>query len=160
MKALSMLTIIFLLLYGSINAQDSNNKNTTKNSIRKNSIYFELFGVGIIYSINYDRILQISKKTGIILRGGINYIPAFNIKPHPIGEIDVFMGSPMNFLEFGFGTTFYHPELDFPVMVRIGYRYQGPKGMLFRIAYFYTPGEYPCFDDIDLWGGLSIGYSF
>ena len=72
MKAISMLTIIFLL-YSSMNAQDSNNKDTTKNDIRKNSFYFEGLGVGIAGSFNYDRIFLISKKAGIVLRGGLNY---------------------------------------------------------------------------------------
>jgi hypothetical protein len=130
----------------------------------RNSIYIEAIGVGIAHSINYDRIIPISKKTGIVLRVGLNY------KYYPIGEAGVFIGGPINCFEFGYGRTLYY--WNYP-MVRIGYRYQGPKGwkikLLIRAAYFYMLSGYRDFvgwiprasySDTGSWAGLSVGFSF
>lgn len=154
MKTTQIITLISLLIFGSLNAQENKDEDSTKIGIRKNSIYIEAIGVGIVGSINYDRIIPISNKTGIVLRYGINY------KGYPIGEVDAFIGGPINFFEFGYGGILWQ---TWHYLVRIGYHYQGPKGLLIKPAYFYGNSIENLFGgsgDTGSWFGLSLGYSF
>ncbi len=55
----------------------------------------------------------------------------------------------------------YYITINFSPVIRAGYRYQGPKGLLFRAApqYFITENNGGEIYN-KLWFGLLIGYSF
>lgn len=127
----------------------------TAYKLRKNSFYYELLGIGLFFgSVNYDRLIPITKKTAIGLRGGLGIYE----KVFFVGEFNVLIGTSKHFFECGVGTPF--TDIFFMPMFRAGYRYQGPKGLLIRAAPMYFRAENDN-DEIKnmFWFGLSIGYS-
>ena len=117
--------------------------------IRKNSIYYEVLGNGIASgSLNYDRNIPLSPKTGIILRAGLAWFDKF----FPLGEVNLLLGNQRHHFEGGVGYTAF-PDGD-GVFLRTGYRFHGRKGMLVRVAPMY------CINRKFFWYGLSLGYSF
>ena len=139
------------------NSEPGNGKTITSvKDIRKNSVYYEFLGNGLFFgSVNYDRLIPITKKIAIGLRGGLGIYE----KVFFVGEFNVLTGTSNHFFECGVGTPF--TDIFFTPMIRVGYRYQGPKGLLVRAAPLYFR---PVNDDEEtfniFWFGLSIGYSF
>ncbi len=141
--------------------------------IYKNSAQVELGGHGLVYSLNYERILvngQRFKTTGQV---GFAYYPASNESdpckycvrnsriPIVINEIFSFS---KHHIELGVGYVFIRmPPGAYSVgsggyfTGRLGYRYQKPNGhLIIRIGFtpiFRNYNFYPI-------GGLAIGYSF
>ena len=81
---------------------------------RKNSIQLELFGHGVFYSVNYERILLNSEKyktTGQV--GFAWYPPATDVRefwlPFSINELISFN---KHHVEFGLGTAFTNEEMQ------------------------------------------------
>ena len=127
--------------------------------IRKNSVY-----AGIL-SINYARTIPVDQ-VGITIGGGFLWIdgPGFVI------ESTVLIGSNRHFFEPGImGFSIFNTstgEIADPydsddklagVTVRMGYRYQGTRGFLFRAGAnlaFFVGGE------VYVYPALSVGYSF
>lgn len=132
----------------------------------KNSIFVELGGNSIYYSLNYNRILYQKSKLKISGSAGFSIFQqsggnqSSNISPFwspmlPL-EISAFWGKSNHHLEIGTGLTFYasralifNPDaannfqedksLEAILPLRIGYRYQKPEGgFFFRVG--YTPG--------------------
>jgi hypothetical protein len=157
-KILFLLIILFSL---SSNAQ-----------IKSNSIYFELFGNGGLYSINYDRLIteNLGGRIGFMYLPSIDFVitSAENIIVVPL-MVNYFAGDN-NKLELGAGIIYVSIDnvgfLGFESgeggsgvvgTAVFGYRYQ-PKdgGFLFRI------GLTPFFsgNGAAVSGGLSIGFSF
>jgi hypothetical protein len=134
--------------------------------IQKNSVY-----VGVL-SINYARMIPLGQTTGLTLGGGLINIDGWGV----VAESSVLLGDVKHFLELGImGAYFFasNKEPDNPesgdvvsaVSLRIGYRYQGPKGFLFRSAlllgYLSVTFEDDYLNDgVILLPALSIGYSF
>jgi hypothetical protein len=146
-----------------------------------NAIYVELFGNGLLYTVNYDRL--ISPSTGfrvgfeyIGINGGTDAdgnsisasllaIPAtFN---YFIGSINSRGMMSSSKLELGLGIIFVHAGASYGGIsgagsgvggtATVGYRLQpSDGGFVFRI------GLTPVFvlSDFQIWGGLSLGYSF
>lgn len=154
------LLIISLVLCGITNAQEDN---TFK--LKKNAIYAEIGGNGMLYSLNYERqIYQKNKFHFAASIGGMAFPELFNpgiIVIIPL-EAKILLGKKKNFFETGLGNSFNtatynsfqfnssgNPK-DFYykshyAFLRIGYRYQNPNGgFLFRIAALpylnYKPG--------------------
>jgi len=120
--------------------------------VRKNSVY-----VGML-SINYARMFPLSQKTGLTLGGGLINIDGWGV----VVESSVLFGGVRHFLEPGImGAYFFEPsdesgEVGKAVTLRIGYRYQAPWGLLFRVA----PNLIFSTEDTYILYALSIGYSF
>jgi hypothetical protein len=148
--------------------------NAGKAFLHKNSFQAELFGHGLLYSINYERIIvngQRFKTTGQL---GMAYYPPST------GYIDIWIPLVFNELlsfnkhhiELGFGHIFtneairlfdkavYKREWGGFLTARLGYRYQKPQGRLIVRAGFTPIFEYRDFFEIHPSGGVSIGYSF
>lgn len=141
--------------------------------IAPNSIYLELLGNGIIYSINYDRMF--SENVGG--RIGFTYFPAVSAIFTSTEDIfvvplllNVFVGDGDSRLELGAGivyaqatlsTIFSDQKEDASGMaetITIGYRYQERTGgLVFRIGFtpFFRFGE-----GFMPFGGVSVGTSF
>lgn len=135
----------------------------------KNTVYTELGGAGITYSLNYDRRVT----ENIALRTGINYAPTL-VAPGVsfIGQGSYLFGKEDEFFELGVGITYVLS--DDPNIVPfsddgnikgalinsfIGFRSQSveePIFFRFGAAPFYSFFS----DKLFLSGGLSFGYSF
>ena len=135
-----------------------------------NSVYFELLGNGLMYSLNYDRMF--SESFGG--RAGIGYFSPENeaVITFPI-MLNYLYGSGNSKLELGGGITvisqsenisfqFKSSNKEFGgsgvlATITIGYRYQKPeKGIVFRAGFT------PFFGKIGfgLSFGASVGYGF
>lgn len=118
--------------------------------IRKNSFYTEIGGFGILGSVNFDKIIPVTDKSGIVLGIAIGFLADV------VCEINYLYGNSKNFIELGAGYSL--PEQL--IVPRIGYRYQGYDGFLFRAGGMYFISTTPdSFGDFP-WFGLSFGYSF
>jgi hypothetical protein len=140
---------------------------TAKNITAPNIVYFEWFGNGVLYSLNYERFIS----NDISLRCGLSYFG---------GGIDGGQGSVLtlpflanymlNFgsshMQMGAGLTFVAATSDYKgftsdiacATALIGYRYQPPDGgFMFEIS--FTP--LMMFDNgLFLSGGIGIGEAF
>jgi len=158
--------IFLLLFFSSTVALGQTNQEV---GFSKNTVYAELAGAGITYSINYDR--RISEN--ISVRGGANYAPTL-VAPGfgLIGQSSYLIGKDGEYLELGIGLTYVFSEDPNVVPFSddeqikgslinsfIGFRSQQvgePVFFRFGITPFYS-----FFTDKLIWsGGLSFGYSF
>lgn len=139
----------------------------------KNSIQMELFGHGMFYSVNYERILLNGEKFKTTGQAGLAYYPpATDVRefwiPAAINELISFK---QHHIEFGLGTVFTNEEMrDLTnetgirewssfLTGRVGYRHQKPNGrFIFRIG--FTPLFELEGNDLHPLGGLSLGYNF
>jgi len=125
--------------------------------IQKNSVY-----AGIL-SINYARMFPAGDRVGISFGGGLYHFDATGV----VGEISVLVGGVKHFFEPGIMGVYFvvsNPSPDEQeedsyegaASIRMGYRYQGPGGLLLRAApnFIFVPGDFFVFP------ALSIGYSF
>lgn len=129
--------------------------------LKKNALYFELFGNGLFYSFNYERMFYQKNNLHFDGRMGFSVIPFADwgdegeeaiLAMFPV-EVNMLIGKRKNFLETGICHTYntqvyrvYHDiastnEIEFTnyhrhsLSLRIGYRFQKPGGkFLFRIA--------------------------
>ena len=85
--------------------------------------------------------------------GGLSFVDALGV----LAETTVLIGNKKHFFEPGIMIDF-SSEFGGIGLIRTGYRYQGSKGFLFRVAlmFAYIPGE----QDVFLVPGASLGYSF
>lgn len=130
--------------------------------IKHNSIYVELGGNSLAYSLNYDYTFSLAENTKLAVGAGLGYYTMHSYANGPTPtETNLFFFTPeANLL---FGKKSHHLEMGaslllfaFPAL-RIGYRYQRPQGgFLFRVG--FTPFV-PNLDFVP-WGGISFGYTF
>lgn len=131
----------------------------------KNTVYFELFGSGIVYSLNYERIF----KNKITLRVGAGYLP-----PNSNSIIDEMVSLPISssylksmgensFIELGIGGTYYKIDQSsgFFLSPIVGIREQNlfNGGAVARLNFIPVFQMVPK-RNIYLTAGLSIGYNF
>ena len=148
----------------------------TVSNFKHHSIYVELLGNSIYYSVNYDYLFKIYKDNiKLVVGAGIGYFPytyldadgSKRITIHKFyftPEATFLFGKKSHYFETGlaFMTLIDHDKIstdfDFMPSGRIGYRYQPQKGgFLFRMA--YTP--ILRFEWIGYcWFGISFGYIF
>ena len=162
--------IICLLCCLSTNsvAQDDNNQI----GIKQHSIFLELGGSGLWYSLNYDRILRTYENDAITGRIGISYFGDIddNAITIPVSS-SYLLRIKNNYLELGGGPTFL---LSFDEKIAgmgllgiIGYRHYIKKNdrWMYRITFNPFFAEYSS-DKHYLnwvgipWAGASIGYSW
>jgi len=172
--------LLVLLLIGSAlgaNAQQDYER------VQKNTFYLELVGNGVLYSLNYDRILVDQQNWQVSGRIGGMYIPGLDYnKRQMIGlplEVSYLRGRNKHYLEVGLGfTTTYGTyrlgesrikDLALMGVARVGYRHQKREGGLFYKVGF-TPvygvvynsrSEYKSVGDkfMSPLFGLAIGYT-
>lgn len=166
-----LLIIILLTVTNIINAQKKEDID-----FAQNSVYIELGGTGLIYSINYERNLIKGKTLYANARIGITAIPNdyYNV---PL-ELILLKGKKKSFIEVGLGYSPWiepnsykdnfrresYTRVSHYFVPKLGYRYQKPKGgFLFKISVtptiFYISDTYYN-NDFNLWGGISLGYCF
>jgi len=145
-----------------------------------NTVYFELFGNGLVYSVNYDRMVT----DNISVRAGYGGLTISNLSyDETLGFINedikitmipllgnYLMGESNHKLEIGGGVVMVMvdysgnvADIDFSIGAdgavptgNIGYRYQKPEGGL-----FFKASLCPFFgEEVVTSFGLGIGYSF
>jgi hypothetical protein len=163
----------------SFGQQKENNQliNSKKFKFR-NSIETELFGHGLFYSINYERVIFNTDKFKTLCQIGFAYYPKkAGIIPLWIPlSINQLISFNTHHIEVSIGQVLINDEMpngkdDFRFFgsFKIGYRYQNPIGrFLIKIAFtpvinygreiigdktFYSPEFHPL-------GGLTLGYNF
>jgi hypothetical protein len=125
--------------------------------IQKNSVY-----VGIL-SLTYARMIPAGDHVGITFGGGLYHFDATGV----VGESSVIVGGVKHFFEPGIMGVYFFGSNSGPdqeeedsvvgaAAIRMGYRYQGPGGLLLRAApnFIFTDKDFFVFP------ALSIGYSF
>lgn len=140
----------------------------------KNSVQIELFGHGLFYSLNYERIILNKSRFKTAAQVGMSYYPP------KTGLIELWIPVAVNEIlsfdkhhfEMGLGYVFTNESET--VMVngelkeriggfitgRIGYRYQKPQGRILLRAGFTPFLEYQSTSEFHPSGGLAIGYNF
>ena len=130
---------------------------TSLRDIQKNSVY-----MGIL-SINYSRMLPAGDRVGFTMGVGLYHFDATGV----VGEITVLAGGVKHYFETGIMGVYFFSSNSVPeeeeedplfgaASIRVGYRYQGPGGLLLRAApnFIFAGGDFFVFP------ALSIGYSF
>jgi hypothetical protein len=138
---------------------------------KPNSLYFEIFGNGGLYSINYDRLFTptLGARIGFMYFSADNSI--FDIDQLILVPImlNYFVGEGSSKLELGAGIVFGSLETDFWGLTNessstavigtatVGYRYQPVDG-----GFMFRAGFTPLFSSGGFLasGGLSIGVAF
>jgi hypothetical protein len=138
---------------------------TAQKPFKRNTIYGEICGSGVVLSINYE--LQVKSKPGLGFYGGVGLggeYPAF-----PLGAKYLFsLGNQKSFLECGAGVVFAEldllnehavpsDKLNYRVGFTpcIGYRHHSPGGFMYRFN--YTP-FFSGWDKMVLFAGISVGW--
>lgn len=190
---LKLLILIFTLfasesVYSQIESTQYNEFDITKAQndsnliLEKNSIFVEIGGNAIIYSINYDRLIDVSTKFKISTRIGIHYTNKLPLQyyrtlciPIEISGLYSIYGSK-HFVEIGSGLSYLnsydkitdHTEDIIILALRLGYRFQKPEGGIFVKIGFVPLYDWLVFNadpavPHQTWflsGGLGIGYTF
>ena len=139
----------FILFVSIISAQ------STENSVRKNAVHLDLGGWSFWYSLNYEHRISLAENHRLALGGGLSVMPVL------LGVSGNYLYGKTHNLEIGFTPSYLVSLKEFYFSPRIGYRYEAPKGFLFRV------GTSPSFTRADTsglimlsWGYLSFGYTF
>ncbi|NLO70604.1 MAG: hypothetical protein GX102_06630 [Porphyromonadaceae bacterium] len=160
MKKLFFIAITLCIVV-TIQAQDV--ETYAEAPLKRNSLYFELGGNSLLYSLNFDHLIPFSNSLKLAVGGGFEYVTDIKINDVSYGASTCLTPSANLLL----GRTSHHFETGVSCFVplsagialpavRLGYRYQPRNGgFLFRIGAtpFITPGG------ILPWGGLSFGFS-
>ena len=136
-------------------------------TFKKNSVYIELLGNGVIYSLGYERIFWSDNIYRFSTMSGFSY---YIWELYFSQQINLLIGKKNNF-ELGFGCTLPIVEpiqdgsnMSYLFFYRIGYRYQKEDGgMFFRIGFtpfsgrdLHPPKNWPVWP----WGGITVGWMF
>ena len=131
---------------------------------RKNAVFLEAGGSAFWYSLNYEHRFMLKPMNRITLSTGVSLLPDISF----IGFLSAgyLYGNTHN-LEIGGSAGNVFTEKEFIGSVRIGYRYEGAKGLLFRVGFspVYTKFAETGFKEYSgkgflPWGYLSVGYTF
>ena len=163
------LLFILLCISNVIIAQDSEKK-----KIKKNLLYIEIGGAGGYGSVNYEYLamklnkLKFSAKVGLSTYRLYDYTNEFNPEIIvPIGlhfyygdkhNIDLGLGQTITSVVYADNKT-YQPKRQARLNTNlfIGYRYQGGKGLLFKIGYAPIIEIQRVFRN---WASLTLGYNY
>ncbi len=159
-------------------AQQANLKVDSLASKRKQTVFFELLGAGLLYSANYDTRFS-NMPDGLGARVGIGFtsLDGKSFFSAPV-QLNYLLGNGNKFFEIGVGATYLsindreHDDFDFNDddifldfddgkavfgTLNFGYRYQPANGFSFRT------GITPIFNSngfLPYWFNVSFGYAF
>ncbi|MEN8138584.1 MAG: hypothetical protein ABFR62_09130 [Bacteroidota bacterium] len=164
MKTPLVLTLVFALTFGSLNAQDMDQEVSSVVN-RKNSVSLAI-DFFLTLSVNYERVIPLKENIAMTVKGGLGR-DAGNLAYVITGETALLFGRQKKYFEPGI--AFQYPFLfdveagDSPLLaIRAGYRYQTHGGFQFRIYPMLLIETNPPEDSWGYypWLGLSLGYSF
>jgi hypothetical protein len=165
MKILLISLLCLLVVCVSVEAQSTSLSTPGLEEHRKNSLFLEILGNGAVYSFNYDRLIPIRKKPlALVLRVGGNEYHGSKTEEKSynlLGSIGLISGISRHFFEPGLGYTYFSGSPDRLIILSVGYRFQGRKGLLVRATPMYriNSEKGDTFGN-GLWFGASIGFSF
>lgn len=143
------LLIVIPIIFSPQNLYSQENAATESSlfDLRRNSVYNEN-----LLAFSYERLLPVSDKFGFLLKGGfVIWDPLL-----PLIEVGVISGRSKHFFEAGIGALIANTNdeegFDF-ITFRLGYRYQAPKGFLFKASAIYSPDNF-------ILPLITAGYSF
>lgn len=157
---IGILILVFTMTIYKIIGQPIDNEEL---KIVKNNIYLELGGSGVVYSINYERIILKINRFSLNTRIGYATLRDFYAIPM---TIHILVGKKRNienrsYLDIGSGITFInfcadcmHEKL---VVFIFGYRFQSlNNGVMCRISYnpFIEGNQF------HHWVGVTVGFKF
>lgn len=161
-KEIAILTFLFFFAIGT-------ESQIALTPYKHHSIYAELGGNSLKYSLNYDYTLSLAPNTKLAIGIGSGYIFYQSSGGCLIDTYKFFVITPQaNFLisayknhyfETGLSLSKVYEDYDnyFATGLRIGYRYQPLNGgFMFRLG--LTPLYYK--DSFHIFGGVSAGYTF
>jgi hypothetical protein len=175
----TLLVIITTLFYFTASASDTLSQ--SQKFSNKNSLQFELFGHGLLYSVNYERILINNSKFKTAVSAGASYLPPETgfiglWLPITFSEIISFN---KHHVEVGIGSVITRDRKLYKDVLfqkekvwgafgsfELGYRYQKPDGrFLFKAAFtpfieFFNTDIRRLDAEIYPSGGLTFGYCF
>jgi hypothetical protein len=173
MKKTILIILFASISFISIFAQENiENKKTAKNTI-----FLELLGNSIWYSLNYDRIVFSEKSFKISGRIGASYMPPsihfmaheYDFKTFSYPLQVCFIYGKKHHIEIGTGYTFIFDEYKDDIFkiyntpnkytISLGYRYQIQEGGIFvkvNILKFFPVKK----SEIPFWLGFGLGYTF
>lgn len=135
-----------------LSAQTDSSTINTQSEFRKNSIYWDS-GLNQSYvSINYDRIIPVGKNYASIRVGTMSFVE-FEM----LVEVNMMIGEKKHFFETGIGVYY---DGDLGPGWRLGYRFQGKKGLLLRASPLIFLGDYKGDNNEAVNFAIGIGYSF
>ena len=144
-----LLVIIPLYTYSQENSLENSSEKLNMFDLRRNAVYTE-----DLLSYSYERLLPVGDKLGFLLKGGFMiWDPII-----PLLEFGAITGDNKHFFEAGIGALIADTSddeegsFDF-ITFRIGYRYQAPKGFLFKASAIYSPDNF-------ILPLIAVGYSF
>ena len=154
--------IVILLISNTLNSHIITGK--VNPDLKHHSVYLEIGGSSLFYSLNYDYTLRITNELNLAVGSGFAYSPrsiadyqgyAFVIAP----ACNLLLGKSSHHVETGLALLSFGPVESTTLSARIGYRYQRPSGgFLFRIG--DTPILMGGPEWIMPWAGVSFGYTF
>jgi hypothetical protein len=167
------LIVVILIVSCTLQVRSQTEK---QDPIPATSIFLEVFGNNVQYSINYDRIIGYHHKYLDGIRVGLspymNYFAVNGRTALTAGYYRLY-GKNNKFFEAGLGlNSFFSFKPDSPFslgfVLNVGYRKQGieNKPFFFRVAFTpmivfeVTGNPQPNLDFAGPWGGVSLGYTF
>ena len=175
---ISMLMCAFMAFQQNITAQ-TGEKDVTKKK-RQTSVYLELLGTSVLYSLNVEERWQLNTKSQLGVRVGFSTFEGGFLSEIKRIYVPILLNyslslasSQQHFIEFGAGAQIadlrgysvksfdlFNNEIDYyngtyllPT-ASINYRYQNPKGFMVK------GGITPTFRYTSGFVGLSVGYTF
>lgn len=160
-----------ILILSTVNSYSQYSDNTdarekcTLYDIQRNSLYLSSHILTI--DAFYERTIPINNKVGLLAGGGIMQGIAFSDATNPVGKIGCLLGRYKHFIESGIIIAPLGEEVINIFQPLAGYRYQNPKGFLFRVDVMLFMDTGTAKDGSgDTWfevypiPGIAIGYSF
>lgn len=144
MKRLAISLFLGFFIICTLISQDADTPSSMKSVLKKNSIYIE--NMVILPSINYDRIIPLSNKTGIALKAGLSYYSEVFL----ITEASILVGGIKHYFEIGSG---WGGKDNLGLFGRLGYRYIGAKGLMLK-------GGVIIVKNVPIFPAIGIGIAF
>ncbi|QGY43194.1 hypothetical protein GM418_05825 [Maribellus comscasis] len=113
-------------------------------TMKLNAVYCEDL---LMYS--YERLFPLDERLALALKGGFMIWDPFL----PLAELALVSGGPKSFFEAGAGSIVDVFGGGGFFTMRVGYRYQGPKGFLLKGSAIYSPDNF-------ILPLIGIGYAF
>ncbi len=111
-----LISILLLFVLYDSTAQIQNK--IAEQTVKKNAVYYELFGNGLFAgSVNYDRLIPLNEKSGLILRGGLSWYE----KIFPLGEINYMTGNQKHHFETALVIPHFMKEIWFLYELATGF---------------------------------------
>jgi len=137
----------------------------TKHDTPKNSLYLSTHILTI--DAFYERTIPLRNKLGLIAGAGIIQEIGFSDATNPAGKIGCLLGGSKHYFEAGIVIAPRGQDIINILLPLVGYRYQNPKGFLFRVDLMLFSDSGTAKDGSgDKWfevypiPGIAFGYSF